>query len=122
MIYYARLIQSLINISPFYDEKKVGELRSGVHFLTIILLLVLVINLVFVYYIVTIVQGGVFKTDMYSYSSIIFAFIIYRAISSYLKINRGEFKIFGKRKLKIFSEMQETLIKNYYAKILEKKK
>ena len=121
VIYYARLIQSLINISPFYDEKKVGELRSGVHFLTIILLLVLVINLVFVYYSVTIVQGGVFKADMYSYSSIIFAFIIYRAISYYLKINKGEFKLFGKGNLKIFSEMQETLIKNYYVKIGEMK-
>ena len=66
-----------LNISPYYDEKKVGELRSGVHFLTIILLLVLVINLVFVYYSVTIVQGGVFEADMYSYSSIIFAFSIF---------------------------------------------
>ena len=49
---------------------------------------------------------------------IVLAFTIYKIISRNLKAHKGEFKILGKRKkFNLLSEMQETIIKNYYAKI-----
>lgn len=120
VIYYGRLMRSLINISPFYDQKKTLRLKSGIHFLGLVIIAVHLINILFIFYAAPldkeyIMEGVWFRDFIY----IVIAFIIYKIIAHHLKVRKREFKILGKKRFKIFSEIQETLIRNYYAKIEE---
>ena len=118
ILYYARLIRALISISPFYDEKKIKLLKKGAYILGASFVGLHVVNIAFITY-----YGEFYKLKasqqiwFTEFIYLFFAFVFYKIISYNLNINKGEFKILGKRKIKLFSEMQQTVIKNYYAKI-----
>ena len=117
--YYARLIRSLINISPFYNQEKTLLLKKGIRFLAFTIVSVHVVNLLFILYYAPLSKNSLMSNVwLVDFIYIVLAFTIYKIISRNLKANKGEFKILGKRKkFNLLSEMQETIIKNYYAKI-----
>tara|TARA_B100001769_G_scaffold270688_1_gene262297 strand:- start:550 stop:1584 length:1035 start_codon:yes stop_codon:yes gene_type:complete len=117
--YYARLIRSLINISPFYNQEKTVLLKKGIRFLAFTIVSVHVVNLLFILYYAPLSKNSLISNVwLVDFIYIALAFTIYKIISRNLKANKGEFKILGKRKkFNLLSEMQETIIKNYYAKI-----
>jgi RsiW-degrading membrane proteinase PrsW (M82 family) len=118
ILYYARLIRSLINISPFYNQEKTLRLKGGSRFLGLAVLAVHISNIIFIFYYAPL-NNEIYMQRVWlvDFGYIILAFIIYKIIAHNLKTNKGEFKILGKKRFKLFSEMQETIIKNYYAKI-----
>ena len=113
IIIFSKLIQSLLNISPFYDESKEKEIIYGSNFLIIILFFVLTYNLVND----TILLGinHVFN-NFYTYIFVIFyPFIFYRLISSRLSLRKANFVALGNRKTKIkfLRDMQDIIISYY---------
>lgn len=124
IIFYARLIQSLINISPFYDEDNIKYLKSAAYFLGYILLAVLLLDFVFyrVYENIRHAEGVIPTEFPYKYIILLSAVVIYKIISRHLKVNQGEFKIFGKMKIKFFSEMQDKMMNNFYNKLDQESK
>ena len=117
IIYYARLMRALLNISPFFEEEKIKTIKKGQYLLGFAFIFLHLINVIFIIY-----NSNIFKikiTNQVWFQDFIFivmAFIFYKIISKNLKINRGEFKIFGKKNIRIFSNIQQTIIDNYYAK------
>ena len=117
IIYYSRLMRSLLNISPFYDEKKIILLKKGQYILGFAFIILHVINVVFINF-----YSNYFKTEITSqiwFNDFIFiltAFIFHKIVSRNLKINKGEFKILGKKRIRLLSNLQQIVIDNYYAK------
>tara|TARA_B100001250_G_scaffold293179_1_gene254824 strand:+ start:261 stop:1259 length:999 start_codon:yes stop_codon:yes gene_type:complete len=105
-IYYSKLIQSLLNISPFYDKSKENEIHTSSNFLLYVLIGVLATSSIY---------------DIYSSASVnlywmlIIPFAIYRIISSKLSLKQDNFIALGTRKtkFKLIIEMQNIII-NFY--------
>ena len=105
-IYYSKLIQSLLNISPFYDKSKENEIHTSSNFLLYVLIGVLATSSIY---------------DIYSSASVnlywmlIIPFAIYRIISSKLSLKQANFIALGTRKtkFKLIIEMQNIII-NFY--------
>ena len=117
IIYYARLMRSLLNISPFYDDEKIKLIKKGEIILAIAFVCLHIVNFIFMIF-----YSNFYKSEITSqiwfldFIFMIIAFIFYKIISHYLKIKKGEFNIIGSKKIEIFSEMQQTVINNYNAK------
>ena len=121
IIFYARLIKNLLNVSPFYNDYKIKSLKSASYFLGYILLAVLIFDFVFYQFFANLRISKELHPHMfpYRYVILIVAVLIYKIISLHLKVNKGEFKIFGNKKINLFSKIQQTIIDNFYQKLEE---
>ena len=107
-IYYGKLIHSMLNISPFYDEKKKHDIGGAIQFLFGILALVFLIDFIDMS-IVSGSEGIIQNLSNYNYHFLIFVVFIYSRLSKYLFINKGDFII--------KTSAQDDIIKNFYNNI-----
>ena len=121
IIYYARFIQSLLNISPFYDKSKENDIHSASNFLLYIILSVIILD--FLYDIYHNGIAGFFVNPARYFIILGIAFAIYKIISSKLSLKQANFIALGTRKTnyKIIIEMQDIII-NYYKNYRNKSK
>ena len=115
IIYYSKLIQSLLNISPFYDESKENDIHSASNFLLYIIIAVLLLD--FIYDIYHNGTASVLENPVGYIFILIIPYAIYKIISSRLSLKKANFIALGKRKsnFKIILEMQDIII-SYYKK------
>lgn len=113
VIYYARLIQSLLNISPFYDKSKENDIHSASNFLLYIILSVIILD--FIYDIYHNGIAGIIINPSSFLLALAMAFAIYKIISSKLSLKQANFIALGTRKTKskIIIEMQDIIV-NFY--------
>lgn len=105
-IYYAKLIHSLMNVSPFYNKEKIKEFNANGLFLLRIILAVCILDLIFTYY----YHGSVNIITDYIWFAIA-PFIIYKSISS---------KPLIKGEISIFSKTQKDILNKYYTESTKK--
>ena len=95
-------IQSLLNISPYYDKLKEENLNLAKNFLFFLILIVLVLSFLF-----DLLLNGFnsILADIKSYIYLlIIPYFIYSIISSRLTLNKGEFVLLGKNKTSGFKK------------------
>tara|TARA_B100001250_G_scaffold229239_1_gene196765 strand:+ start:246 stop:1253 length:1008 start_codon:yes stop_codon:yes gene_type:complete len=115
LVYYSKLIQSLLNISPYYDKSKEIKINQAKNFLFFLILAVLILSFSF-----DLFFNG-FNSVLNDPKSYIYLLIvpyfIYNILSSKLVLTKGEFIVFGKKNnlRGIKSEIQ-NIIKGYYAR------
>jgi len=112
-IYYSKLIQSLLNISPFYEKSKENEIHSSANFLLYVIIGVLATSSIYDIYSNGIIS--IFENIENFLWLLVVPFAIYRIISSKLSLKQANFIALGTRKTnyKILIEMQDIII-NYY--------
>jgi RsiW-degrading membrane proteinase PrsW (M82 family) len=114
LVYYSKLIQSLLNISPYYDKSKEIKINQSKNFLFFLILAVLILSFSF-----DLFFNG-FNSVLNDPKSYIYLLIvpyfIYNILSSKLVLTKGEFIVFGKKNnlRGIKSEIQ-NIIMGYYA-------
>ena len=114
LVYYSKLIQSLLNISPYYDKSKEIKINEAKNFLFFLILAVLILSFSF-----DLFFNG-FNSVLNDPKSYIYLLIvpyfIYNILSSKLVLTKGEFIVFGKKNnlRGIKSEIQ-NIIMGYYA-------
>ena len=102
LVYYSKMIQSLLNISPYYDKLKEENLNLAKNFLFFLILIVLVLSFLF-----DLLLNGFnsILADIKSYIYLlIIPYFIYSIISSRLTLNKGEFILLGKNKTSGFKK------------------
>ena len=102
LVYYSKMIQSLLNISPYYDKLKEENLNLAKNFLFFLILIVLVLSFLF-----DLLLNGFnsILADVKSYIYLlIIPYFIYSIISSRLTLNKGEFILLGKNKTSGFKK------------------
>ena len=115
LVYYSKLIQSLLNISPYYDKSKEIKINQAKNFLFFLILAVLILSFSF-----DLFFNG-FDSVLNDPKSYIYLLIvpyfIYNILSSKLVLTKGEFIVFGKKNnlRGIKSEIQ-NIIMGYYAR------
>tara|TARA_B100002052_G_scaffold176089_1_gene160240 strand:- start:20304 stop:21320 length:1017 start_codon:yes stop_codon:yes gene_type:complete len=113
LVYYSKMIQSLLNISPYYDKSKENKINRANDFLFFLILVVLVLSFLFDLFL----NGfNSILVDPKSYIYLlIIPYFIYNILSSKLILNKGNFVILGKRtnSTGIRREMQDTILKYY---------
>ena len=115
LVYYSKLIQSLLNISPYYDKSKEIKINQAKNFLFFLILAVLVLSFSF-----DLFFNG-FDSVLNDPKSYIYLLIvpyfIYNILSSKLVLTKGDFIVFGKKNnlRGIKSEIQ-NIIMGYYAR------
>ncbi len=115
LVYYSKLIQSLLNISPYYDKSKEIKINQAKNFLFFLILAVLILSFSF-----DLFFNG-FNSVLNDPKSYIYLLIvpyfIYNILSSKLVLTKGEFIVFGKKNnlRGIKSEIQ-NIIMEYYAR------
>ena len=113
LVYYSKLIQSLLNISPYYDKSKEIKINRAKNFLFFLILAVLILSFSF-----DLFFNG-FNSVLNDPKSYIYLLIvpyfIYNILSSKLVLTKGEFIVFGKKNnlRGIKSEIQ-NIIMGYY--------
>lgn len=115
---YAKLIHSLLNISPFYEKEKVKDLKGTGTFLFLILACIIVFNFFAELIFAETVDVPVLLVQ--SIISIILILVLYSRIWNYLKIDKGKFIAFGltkkgkkKTEFKTTTELREAIVKFY---------
>ena len=96
------MIQSLLNISPYYDKLKEENLNLAKNFLFFLILIVLVLSFLF-----DLLLNGFnsILADIKSYIYLlIIPYFVYSIISSRLTLNKGEFVLLGKNKTSSFKK------------------
>ena len=115
LVYYSKLIQSMLNISPYYDKSKEIKINQAKNFLFFLILAVLVLSFSFDLYF----NGfnSVLNTPKSYIYLLILPYFIYNILSSKLVLNKGEFIVFGKKNnlRGIKSEILD-IIKDYYTR------
>ena len=115
LVYYSKLIQSLLNISPYYDKSKEIKINQAKNFLFFLILAVLVLSFSF-----DLFFNG-FDSVLNDPKSYIYLLIvpyfIYNILSSKLVLSKGDFIVFGKKNnlRGIKSEIQ-NIIMGYYVR------
>ena len=115
LVYYSKLIQSLLNISPYYDKSKEIKINQAKNFLFFLILAVLILSFSF-----DLFFNG-FDSVLNDPKSYIYLLIvpyfIYNILSSKLVLTKGEFIVFGKKNnlRGIKSEIQ-NIIMGYYVR------
>jgi len=115
LVYYSKLIQSLLNISPYYDKSKEIKINQAKNFLFFLILAVLILSFSF-----DLFFNG-FDSVLNDPKSYIYLLIvpyfIYNILSSKLVLTKGDFIVFGKKNnlRGIKSEIQ-NIIMGYYAR------
>ena len=113
LVYYSKLIQSLLNISPYYDKSKEIKINQAKNFLFFLILAVLILSFSF-----DLFFNG-FDSVLNDPKSYIYLLIvpyfIYNILSSKLVLTKGDFIVFGKKNnlRGIKSEIQ-NIIMGYY--------
>ena len=115
LVYYSKLIQSLLNISPYYDKSKEIKINQAKNFLFFLILAVLVLSFSF-----DLFFNG-FNSVLNDPKSYIYLLIvpyfIYNILSSKLELNKGEFIVFGnKNNLRGIKSEIQNIIMGYYAR------
>ena len=116
LVYYSKLIQSLLNISPYYDKSKEIKINQAKNFLFFLILAVLILSFSF-----DLFFNG-FNSVLNDPKSYIYLLIvpyfIYNILSSKLVLTKGEFIVFGKKNnlRGIKSEIQNIIIGYYERK------
>ena len=115
LVYYSKLIQSLLNISPYYDKSKEIKINQAKNFLFFLILAVLVLSFSF-----DLFFNG-FNSVLNDPKSYIYLLIvpyfIYNILSSKLVLNKGEFIVFGnKNNLRGIKSEIQNIIMGYYAR------
>ena len=113
LVYYSKLIQSLLNISPYYDKSKEIKINQAKNFLFFLILAVLILSFSFDLFF----NGfnSVLKDPKSYIYLLIVPYFIYNILSSKLVLTKGEFIVFGKKNnlRGIKSEIQ-NIIMGYY--------
>lgn len=102
LVYYSKMIQSLLNISPYYDKLKEENLNLAKNFLFFLILIVLVLSFLF-----DLLLNGFnsILADVKSYIYLlIIPYFIYSIVSSRLTLKKGEFVLLGKNKTSGFKK------------------
>ena len=102
LVYYSKMIQSLLNISPYYDKLKEENLNLAKNFLFFLILIVLVLSFLF-----DLLLNGFnsILADVKSYIYLlIIPYFIYSIVSSRLTLNKGEFILLGQNKTSGFKK------------------
>lgn len=115
LVYYSKLIQSLLNISPYYDKSKEIKINQAKNFLFFLILAVLILSFSF-----DLFFNG-FNSVLNDPKSYIYLLIvpyfIYNILSSKLVLNKGEFIVFGnKNNLRGIKSEIQNIIMGYYAR------
>jgi len=115
LVYYSKLIQSLLNISPYYDKSKEIKINQAKNFLFFLILAVLVLSFSF-----DLFFNG-FDSVLNDPKSYIYLLIvpyfIYSILSSKLVLSKGEFIVFGnKNNLRGIKSEIQNIIMGYYAR------
>ena len=113
--YYSKMIQSLLNISPYYEKSKEDMIKQATDFLFVLILAILILSFLF-----DVLFNGFYsvlndpKTYIYL---LIVPYFIYKIITSKLVLNKGRFIMLGKRNgaTGIRKDMQD-IIMDYYAR------
>lgn len=114
--YYSKMIQSLLNISPYYDKTKENKINQANDFLFFLIIAVLLLSFLF-----DLFFNG-FNSILIDPKSYIYLLIVpyfmYRILSTKLYLNKGKFLILGKRSNSsgIRKEMQDIIAKYYKSK------
>lgn len=114
--YYSKMIQSLLNISPYYDKTKENKINQANDFLFFLIIAVLLLSFLF-----DLFFNG-FNSILIDPKSYIYLLIVpyfmYRILSTKLYLNKGKFLILGKRSNSsgIRKEMQDIITKYYKSK------
>ena len=116
LVFYSKMIQSLLNISPYYDKTRENTINKANDFLFFLIIVVLVLSFLFDLFL----NGfNSILTDPKSYIYLLIVpFFIYKIFSSKLVLNKGQFIILGKRSNStgIKREMQDIIIQYYKTK------
>jgi len=109
LVYYSKMIQSLLNISPYYDKSKEKNINQAKNFLFLLILVILVLSFSFDLFISGF--SSILRDPKSYVYLLIVPYFIYNIISSKLNLNRGEFTVFGNAKYlsKIKKEIQEII-------------
>ena len=115
LVYYSKLIQSLLNISPYYDKSKELKINQAKNFLFFLILAVLILSFSF-----DLFFNG-FNSVLNDPKSYIYLLIvpyfIYSILSSKLVLSKGEFIVFGnKNNLRGIKSEIQNIIMGYYAR------
>ena len=116
--FYAKLIQSLLNISPFFDQKRVPDIKGTGKFLFIIIFIIILANALIAYVFTEANSPELFITGLYW---LIIGVILFSRIWVNLKITKGKFIVFDRKKegaksgadFKIVSDIKEAIGKYY---------
>lgn len=119
--FYAKLIQSLLNISPFFDQKRVPDIKGTGKFLFIIIFIIILANALIAYVFTEANSPELFITGLYW---LIIGVILFSRIWVNLKITKGKFIVFDREKagaksgadFKIVSDIKEAIGKYYESK------
>ena len=122
--FYAKLIQSLLNISPFFDQKRVPDINGAGKFLFLIVFLIILVNALTAYFFTEAKSPELFLTGIYWF---IIGVILFSRIWVNLKIKKGKFIVFERKKAgetgmksesdyKIVSDIKEAIGKYYESK------
>ena len=116
--FYAKLIQSLLNISPFFDQKRVPDIKGAGKFLFIIIFIIILTNALIAYFFTEAKSPELFITGLYW---LVIGVILFSRIWVNLKITKGKFIVFDRKKegaksgadFKIVSDIKEAIGKYY---------
>ena len=110
------MIQSLLNISPYYDKTRENTINKANDFLFFLIIVVLVLSFLFDLFLNGF-NSILIDPKSYIYLLIV-PFFIYKIFSSKLVLNKGQFIILGKRSNStgIKREMQDIIIQYYKSK------
>ena len=116
LVFYSKMIQSLLNISPYYDKTRENTINKANDFLFFLIIVVLVLSFLFDLFLNGF-NSILIDPKSYIYLLIV-PFFIYKIFSSKLVLNKGQFIILGKRSNStgIKREMQDIIIQYYKSK------
>ena len=116
LVYYSKMVQSLLNISPYYDKTRENTINKANDFLFLLILVVLVLSFLFDLYLNGF-NSILINPKSYIYLLIV-PYFIYKIFSSKLILSKGKFIILGKRSgsTGIRREMQDIIIQYYKSK------
>ena len=116
LVFYSKMIQSLLNISPYYEKTKEVRINKANDFLFFLILVILVLSFVFDLFL----NGfNSILNDPKSYIYLLIVpYFIYKILSSRLILSKGKFIILGKRtgSTGLRREMQNIIIEYYESK------
>lgn len=117
ILYYSKLIRSLLNISPFFDENKIKTLKKAELILASAFIVLHFVNFLFICYYSELYNSDISKEDWFvDFFYVITAFVFYKIITRNLELEKGKFSLFGKKRVSFLTSNQKIIIREYYNK------